>query len=78
MFLFFGSVKQLGGFRESPLPFLSLMKHKSSFNRKVVHGVNFASGGSGILVQTGFKSFVRIKFLFLFLFFTVCFSYTTF
>ncbi|TXG59875.1 hypothetical protein EZV62_014448 [Acer yangbiense] len=39
--------------KRSPPAFLSLVNHTSSFKRKILQGVNFASGGSGILDGTG-------------------------
>ncbi|XP_019182627.1 PREDICTED: GDSL esterase/lipase At5g33370-like [Ipomoea nil] len=50
----------VGDYKESPPPFLSLIKaknHKSNFTQEIQRGVNFASGGSGILDHTGFKHF---------------------
>ncbi|RVX12340.1 GDSL esterase/lipase [Vitis vinifera] len=41
------------GYRRSPPPFLSILSHSSSLSKKFLRGVNFASGGSGILDTTG-------------------------
>ncbi|KAI9072330.1 hypothetical protein K1719_045693 [Acacia pycnantha] len=45
-------IAQLFGYEESPLSFLALL-HQNAFNKNVLGGVNFASGGSGILRDTG-------------------------
>ncbi|KAI9164673.1 hypothetical protein LWI28_000071 [Acer negundo] len=46
-------IVRLLGYKRSPPAFLSLLNHTSSFKRKTLQGVNFASGGSGILDGTG-------------------------
>ncbi|KAK1374988.1 GDSL esterase/lipase [Heracleum sosnowskyi] len=46
-------VAKLMGFKRSPQPFLYLVTIKSGLQRLKFRGVNFASGGSGILDQTG-------------------------
>ncbi|XP_052196413.1 GDSL esterase/lipase At4g28780-like isoform X2 [Diospyros lotus] len=46
-------------YKRSPPPFLSLLRHNSTFKRKLLLGANFASGGSGILNTTG-KVFVEV------------------
>ncbi|KAK1587661.1 hypothetical protein Q3G72_015526 [Acer saccharum] len=46
-------VRVLSYNKRSPPPFLSLVYHTSSFKKKILQGVNFASGGSGILDGTG-------------------------
>ncbi|KAF8043369.1 hypothetical protein BT93_A1649 [Corymbia citriodora subsp. variegata] len=45
-------VRQLGG-KESPPPFLALLRNPSSFQSNLLQGVNFTSGGAGILDATG-------------------------
>nr|GMC93357.1 GDSL esterase/lipase At5g33370-like [Ipomoea batatas] len=50
-------VNMFGDYKESPPPFLSLIKDKCNFTQEIQRGVNFASGGSGILDDTGFKHF---------------------
>ncbi|XP_030524035.2 GDSL esterase/lipase At4g16230-like [Rhodamnia argentea] len=45
-------VKQLG-YKQSPPPFLALLQDNSTFQSNVLQGVNFASGGAGILDATG-------------------------
>ncbi|KAK2988255.1 hypothetical protein RJ640_028639 [Escallonia rubra] len=51
-------VRQLGNFKISPPPFLSLLERMPTFKRNILRGVNFASGGSGIFKETG-----RIRFV---------------
>ncbi|XP_023754190.1 GDSL esterase/lipase At4g16230 [Lactuca sativa] len=46
-------VTLLGGYKHSPPPFLALLKNSSSFTGKILHGVNFASGGCGLDKETG-------------------------
>ncbi|KAL5752384.1 hypothetical protein ACOSP7_022572 [Xanthoceras sorbifolium] len=46
-------IVRLLGYRRSPPAFFSLVNHTSSFKKKILQGVNFASGGSGILDNTG-------------------------
>ncbi|KAL4326473.1 hypothetical protein AHAS_Ahas13G0003600 [Arachis hypogaea] len=41
------------GFQESPLPYLYLKNNTQIFQKEILKGVNFASGGSGILKHTG-------------------------
>ncbi|OMO83452.1 Lipase, GDSL [Corchorus olitorius] len=43
------------GLTRSPPPFLYLVKNMSSFQQNILQGVNFASGGSGILNTTGLQ-----------------------
>ncbi|XP_012065440.1 GDSL esterase/lipase At4g16230-like [Jatropha curcas] len=43
----------LFGYERSPLPYLYLVNNMSIFREEILKGVNFASGGSGILDQTG-------------------------
>ncbi|KAK3018049.1 hypothetical protein RJ639_005174 [Escallonia herrerae] len=50
--------RYLGDFIGSPPPYLSLLKCKTTFRSNILHGVNFASGGSGILDDTGKRRFV--------------------
>ncbi|KAF3440374.1 hypothetical protein FNV43_RR18658 [Rhamnella rubrinervis] len=45
-------VRQFGS-AKSPPPFLSLLQDMSTFKKNILQGANFASGGSGILVDTG-------------------------
>ncbi|KAF7809608.1 lysine histidine transporter-like 8 [Senna tora] len=45
-------IARLLGYKKSPPPFLVLEK-RQSFNKDIFEGVNFASGGSGILRETG-------------------------
>lgn len=61
---FLGLVRKLGDYQESPPPFLYLVQNMSSFGFNIQRGVNFASGGSGIFNETGFRNFVRL-FIFL-------------
>ncbi|XP_059653920.1 GDSL esterase/lipase At5g55050-like [Cornus florida] len=44
---------KLMGFKRSPNPFFLLLNQKSSIKRPSFRGVNFASGGSGLLDLTG-------------------------
>ncbi|GJU77593.1 GDSL esterase/lipase-like protein [Tanacetum coccineum] len=46
-------VQLLGGYDLSPLPFLALVNDSSNFTGDILHGVNFASGGAGLLKETG-------------------------
>ncbi|KAF8012662.1 hypothetical protein BT93_I0730 [Corymbia citriodora subsp. variegata] len=48
-------VRQLG-YKRSPLPFLALLQRPPTFQSNVLRGVNFASGGAGILYGTGFAT----------------------
>ncbi|GMI86322.1 CUTIN SYNTHASE2 [Hibiscus trionum] len=41
------------GLKKSPPPFLYLLNDPSTFQRNILQGANFASGGSGILNSTG-------------------------
>ncbi|KAL4577741.1 hypothetical protein LXL04_013854 [Taraxacum kok-saghyz] len=50
-------VTLLGGYKRSPPPFLALLKNCSNFTAKLLHGVNFASGGSGLYKETGKDTF---------------------
>ncbi|KAK3018051.1 hypothetical protein RJ639_005176 [Escallonia herrerae] len=54
-------VRQLGDFKISPPPFLSLLKRTRTFKRNILRGVNFASGGSGIFKETGRRRFVSLS-----------------
>ncbi|XP_057469674.1 GDSL esterase/lipase At4g28780-like [Actinidia eriantha] len=47
-------------YERSPPPFLSLLENMATFKRNLLKGVNFASGGSGILDDTGNKTFHRV------------------
>ncbi|XP_045831479.1 GDSL esterase/lipase At4g28780-like [Trifolium pratense] len=51
------------GYQKSPLPFLALEKFQNGFKKSILNGVNFASGGSGILRQTGQKQWQEVVFL---------------
>ncbi|KAJ8764328.1 hypothetical protein K2173_006068 [Erythroxylum novogranatense] len=53
-------IVRLLGFSASPPPFLSLVNHYSTFRQRILEGVNFASGGSGILSGTGHGSVVSL------------------
>ncbi|KAK4261689.1 hypothetical protein QN277_004652 [Acacia crassicarpa] len=53
-------IAQLFGYKESPLPYLFLRHHQYAFNKTVLGGVNFASGGSGILRDTGKQNFGKV------------------
>ncbi|PWA88024.1 Lipase, GDSL [Artemisia annua] len=44
----------------SPLPFLTLLDHPGIFLKDIFHGANFASGGSGILDDTGHHQYGRV------------------
>ncbi|XP_047312887.1 GDSL esterase/lipase At4g28780-like [Impatiens glandulifera] len=46
-------IVRLFGENRSPSPFLTLLSHQSTFKADIMKGVNFASGGSGILKETG-------------------------
>ncbi|CAM8995971.1 unnamed protein product [Rhodiola kirilowii] len=53
-------IAMLMGHQESPLPFLNLSTQVgANFSAEILQGVNFASGGSGILFDTG-KQFVQV------------------
>ncbi|CAI9769781.1 unnamed protein product [Fraxinus pennsylvanica] len=52
----FNSADQLAkllGFKRSPSPYLFLLKQTSGHHKLLHRGVNFASGGSGLLYETG-------------------------
>ncbi|TKY58336.1 GDSL esterase/lipase [Spatholobus suberectus] len=51
------------GYQQSPPPFLTLEKNQYSFKKSILQGVNFASGGSGILRDTGSSQWVIMIFL---------------
>ncbi|XP_042755674.1 GDSL esterase/lipase At5g33370-like [Lactuca sativa] len=42
-------VALLGGYKESPPPFLALLAHSSNLTGDLLHGVNFASGGAALV-----------------------------
>lgn len=46
------------GYKQSPAPFLALEKNQYSFKKNILRGVNFASGGAGILRDTGSSQWV--------------------
>ncbi|XP_021819542.1 GDSL esterase/lipase At4g16230-like [Prunus avium] len=46
-------IARLFGYQRSPPPFLYILNRTSTFKRDILQGVNFASGGSGILKETG-------------------------
>ncbi|KAJ0041382.1 hypothetical protein Pint_28617 [Pistacia integerrima] len=48
-------IVRLLGYKRSPPSFLSLLNHSSTFKDRILQGVNFASGGSGLLDKTGNK-----------------------
>ncbi|CAN4083515.1 unnamed protein product [Withania somnifera] len=50
----------LGDYTESPPAFLALVQKSSTFKSGIVRGVNFASGGSGILDDTGNYGFHNV------------------
>lgn len=58
---------RLFGYKKSPPPFLALKKNQHTFNENILRGVNFASGGSGILRNTGRELWVSIYISLLFL-----------
>ncbi|XP_031094312.1 GDSL esterase/lipase At5g18430-like [Ipomoea triloba] len=45
---------------ESPPPFLALIQDMGNFNRNILGGVNFASGGSGVFDRTGCQAFTNV------------------
>ncbi|XP_004509506.2 GDSL esterase/lipase At5g55050-like [Cicer arietinum] len=51
------------GLKKSPPPFLDLEKLQYSFKHNIMVGVNFASGGSGILRYTGYKQSGEVIYL---------------
>ncbi|CAN4078649.1 unnamed protein product [Withania somnifera] len=51
---------KLGDYNESPPAFLALIQKSSTFKSGIVRGVNFASGGSGILDDTGNRRFYNV------------------
>ncbi|KAK7263011.1 hypothetical protein RJT34_30595 [Clitoria ternatea] len=54
-------IVQLLGYNESPPPFLYLVhKDTESFKNEILRGVNFASGGSGILDNTGKQPYSNV------------------
>ncbi|CAI9272262.1 unnamed protein product [Lactuca saligna] len=46
-------VQLLGGYEESPPPFLALLAHSSNLTGDLLKGVNFASGGAAIITGIG-------------------------
>ncbi|KAL3723668.1 hypothetical protein ACJRO7_035782 [Eucalyptus globulus] len=52
-------VRQLG-YEESPPPFLALVLDNSTFQSNILRGVNFASGGAGILDGTGNRTWGEV------------------
>ncbi|KAF9621490.1 hypothetical protein IFM89_021794 [Coptis chinensis] len=48
------------GFRRSPPPFFTLMKEKLRLHKHVLRGVNFASGGSGLMDVTGIAPYGKV------------------
>ncbi|XP_071728097.1 GDSL esterase/lipase At5g37690-like [Rutidosis leptorrhynchoides] len=53
--------KLLGNYKASPPPFLSFLKQNQTyFNRTILRGANFASGGSGVFNQTGSALFKQV------------------
>ncbi|KAK1432594.1 hypothetical protein QVD17_09491 [Tagetes erecta] len=54
-------VRLLGSYQVlSPPPFLALVSQKLTFNRNILRGVNFASGGAGIFNDTGRVHFHKV------------------
>ncbi|KAF5189149.1 GDSL esterase/lipase [Thalictrum thalictroides] len=58
-------VSKLMGFKRSPPPYLALITQQQRLHRRIVqavnfYGVNFASGGSGLLNETGNFTYVRV------------------
>ncbi|CAK8561897.1 unnamed protein product [Lathyrus sativus] len=51
------------GYKKSPPSFLDLEKLQYSFKHNIMLGLNFASGGSGILRYTGYKKWGEVIFL---------------
>lgn len=58
----FAILAQRFGFEMSPPPFLALQNE--GIDQQILKGVNFASGGSGILNQTGLI-WVRTTYIYL-------------
>lgn len=54
------SIAKLFGFKKSPQSFFYLLNQTSSFKHNIRCGVNFASGGSGIIDTTGFQLFTKV------------------
>ncbi|KAG5062146.1 hypothetical protein JHK85_003329 [Glycine max] len=50
------------GYKQSPPPFLTLEKDQYSLKKNILKGVNFASGGSGILRETGHSEWGEVVF----------------
>ncbi|XP_060195367.1 GDSL esterase/lipase At5g33370-like [Lycium barbarum] len=50
----------LGNYTESPPAFYALIQKRSTFKSSIPRGVNFASGGSGILDDTGNQGFHNV------------------
>ncbi|KAJ7944089.1 GDSL esterase/lipase [Quillaja saponaria] len=49
------------GFKKSPPPFLFLLQNDTqNFKKQILKGVNFASGGAGLLIDTGKSNFIRV------------------
>ncbi|XP_020209216.1 GDSL esterase/lipase At5g55050 [Cajanus cajan] len=51
------------GYQQSPPPFLTLERNRYIFQKSILQGVNFASGGSGILRDTGSLEWGEVIFL---------------
>ncbi|KAK9129333.1 hypothetical protein Sjap_009820 [Stephania japonica] len=49
------------GLERSPPPYLAIANHSAYLNRQMVSGLNFASGGAGLLDDTGYGNAVTIK-----------------
>lgn len=49
------------GYDFSPPPFLTLVESPDTFLLQIIRGANFASGGSGILRDTGREKFVSVS-----------------
>lgn len=55
---------QLMGFNQSGYPYLYLIQNDTEyFNTQILKGVNFASGGAGIVENVGEVRFVSFSFL---------------
>ncbi|KAM3362965.1 GDSL esterase/lipase [Capsicum galapagoense] len=52
--------RYLGNYKKSPSAFLALVQKTSTFKSSISRGVNFASGGSGILDDTGNRGFHNV------------------
>ncbi|PKI74444.1 hypothetical protein CRG98_005208 [Punica granatum] len=53
-------IVRLFGYEKSPQPYLTLVQDPSTFKTNILHGVNFASGGAGILDATGNQTYGEV------------------